>query len=102
MRRNMVFTILSAWLSLLPLATTNAWETASLSSFRLRKTSLVRGAVRGNFRATSLHFSPGGGLGEKRKQIQLCKQCVELWWDLSQQAFGVLSCDFQSADPNRL
>lgn len=29
MKRNIVFTILSAWLSLLPLATTNAWETAS-------------------------------------------------------------------------
>jgi hypothetical protein len=29
MRLNIVFTILSAWLSLLPLATTNAWETAS-------------------------------------------------------------------------
>lgn len=29
MKRNIVFTILSAWLSLLPLASTNAWETAS-------------------------------------------------------------------------
>jgi hypothetical protein len=29
MKRNVVFTILSAWLSLLPLASTNAWETAS-------------------------------------------------------------------------
>ena len=29
MKRNVVFTILSAWLTLLPLASTNAWETAS-------------------------------------------------------------------------
>ena len=29
MKRKVVFTILSAWLSLLPLASTNAWETAS-------------------------------------------------------------------------
>jgi len=28
-KRNVMFTILGAWLSLLPLATTNAWETAS-------------------------------------------------------------------------
>lgn len=28
-KRNVMFTILSAWLSLLPLASTNAWETAS-------------------------------------------------------------------------
>src|SRR5262249_49758909 len=75
---------------------------ASLSSFRLRKNSLVSGAEAEIFRATSLHFSPGGRLGEKRKQLQLGKQRVELWWDLSQQALGVLSCDFQSTDPDRL
>src|SRR5262245_1987342 len=74
----------------------------SLSSFRLRKNSLVRGAESQSFRATLLHFSPSRRLGEKRKQIQLGKQRVELWWDLSQQALGILSCDFQSADPDRL
>ena len=36
----------------------------SLSSFRLRKISLVGGAERGNFRATSLHLNPGRRLGE--------------------------------------
>ena len=74
----------------------------NLSSFRLRQNSLVRGAESENFRATLLPLSPSRRLGEKRQQIQLGKQRVELWWDLSQQALGVLSCDFQSADPDRL
>jgi len=60
----------------------------SLSSFRLRGNFLVSGAEPEIFRATSLDFSPGRRLGEKRKQVQLGKQRVELWWDLSQQALG--------------
>jgi hypothetical protein len=40
------------------------WISASLSSFRLRKISLVNGAEPENFRATSLHLSPGRRLGE--------------------------------------
>lgn len=41
-------------------------------------------------------------MGEKTNRLQLGKQRVELWWGLSQQALGVLSCDFQSTDPDRL
>src|SRR5215813_6423066 len=83
------------------LAGANAFA-ASLSSLWLRENSLVSGAEPEIFRATSLHLSPGGWLGEKRKQIELGKQRVELWWDLSQQALGVLSYDFQSTDADHL
>jgi small-conductance mechanosensitive channel len=39
-------------------------EVASLSSFRLRKISLVSGTEAENFRATSLHLSPGRRMGK--------------------------------------
>jgi hypothetical protein len=41
-------------------------------------------------------------LGEERKQTELTQQGIELGWDLSQQAFGVLVCDFQGTDSNGL
>jgi hypothetical protein len=37
-------------------------------------------------------------LGEQRKQTELTQQGIELGWDLSQQALGVLVCDFQGPD----
>ena len=39
---------------------------------------------------------------EERKQTELTQERIELGWDLSQQALGVLVCDFQSTDSNGL
>ena len=40
------------------------WTETNLSSFRLRKISLVSGTEAENFRATSLHLSPGRRMGK--------------------------------------
>jgi hypothetical protein len=41
-------------------------------------------------------------LGEERKQTELSQHRIELGWDLSQQALGILVCDFQGPDSNGL
>jgi hypothetical protein len=41
-------------------------------------------------------------LGEERKQTELTQQRIELGWDLSQQALGILVCNFQGTDSNGL
>jgi hypothetical protein len=41
-------------------------------------------------------------LGEQAKRTESGKRSVELRWDLGQQAFGVLSGDFQSTNPDGL
>jgi hypothetical protein len=49
-----------------------------------------------------LRFSPGWRLGEEWKQTELTQHRIELGWDLSQQALGILICDFQGTDSNGL
>jgi hypothetical protein len=39
---------------------------------------------------------------EERKQTELIQHRIEFGWDLSQQALGILICDFQGTDSNGL
>jgi hypothetical protein len=40
--------------------------------------------------------------GRTKEQTEPTQQCVELGWDLGQQALEVLACDFQGTGPNFL